>query len=107
MQWTTKAFFPKKFKQLNGCTLRFGCYEYAPYVIKRKNATGSISFSGIVTDISVMFGDVLNYNLKMLEYEKNTGTIYPNKTTTAMIKRGIENEVDFLMSSLQKDRTEV
>lgn len=106
MAWTTNVFFPKKFKQLNRCPLRFGCYENRPDIIVDRIENGSKRFSGINYDIVKMLSDALNSTLKVYEYEAKVGLIYKNKTATGMLKRAIDNEVDLIFASLQQDRSE-
>ncbi|XP_037049057.1 uncharacterized protein LOC119083410 [Bradysia coprophila] len=106
MNWTTNEFFPKKFKQLNRCPLRFGCYENSPGVLVNNSESGLNRFTGMNIDFCVMFSGILNFTLNIFEYEKATGVIYPNKTATAMLKRVIENEIDFIFGSLQRTRVE-
>lgn len=106
MNWTTNEFFPKKFKQLNRCPLRFGCYENSPGVLINSSESGFKRFTGMNIDFCVMFSRLLNFTLHIFEYEYVTGVIYPNKTATALLKRVIENEIDFIFGSLQRTRVE-
>lgn len=104
MKWATNTFYPKKFKQLNRCPIRFGCYDNKPGFIIENDENGTRKFSGMNVDVGVVFSEVLNFTLNMLEFEQEMGVIYKNKTATAMLKRAIFNEVDVIFASLQEDR---
>lgn len=104
LKWKTDLFFPKKFKQLNRCPIRFGCYEYIPSFIMDRTVSGPAKISGINVDIGTIFSNVLNFTLNLIEYDKGMGVIYQNNTATALMKRVMENEVDVIFSSLQIQR---
>lgn len=106
MEWTTNEFYPKKFKQLNRCPIRFGCYENVPGIIIDRDLNGSTKITGLNVDIGTMFSDILNFTLISFEYEQEMGVVYKNKTATAMIKKVLNNEVDVIFGSLQIDRVE-
>ncbi len=86
MNWTTNVFFPKKFKQMNRCLLRFGGYDDQPPLI--------------IIDIGTMLGDKMNFTLNIIKDEQEFGVIYKNKTATALLKRIIDNDVDLCFSFL-------
>lgn len=106
MTWSTNEFFPKKFKQLNRCPLRFGCYENSPGVLINSRESGLKRFTGMNIDFCVMFSGILNFSLNIFEFEYVTGVIYPNKTATALLRRVIDKEIDFIFGSLQRTRAE-
>ncbi|KAG4072377.1 hypothetical protein HA402_004309 [Bradysia odoriphaga] len=104
--WTTNVFFPKKFKQLNRCPLRFGGYvSYPRFIIRTEN--GVKKLTGVTVDVGTMFGDKLNFTANFLEYVEDTGVVFKNKTATALVKRVMDNEVDTMVTTLQVDRMEV
>ncbi|KAG4073031.1 hypothetical protein HA402_009450 [Bradysia odoriphaga] len=106
MKWSTNTFFPKKFKQLNRCPIRFGCYQSIPAVIIDTSENGSRKFSGAIVDILLRFSDVLNFTLSFMEIREGMGAIYKNKTSTGLLKKTIGNEVDLICGALQEDRSE-
>lgn len=98
--------FPKKFKQLNRCPLRFGAYiSYPRFIIKTENRVKK--FTGVTVDVGTAFGNVLNFTANFIEYEEDTGVIYGNKTATALVKKVMDNVVDTMVTTLQTDRMEV
>ncbi|KAG4075079.1 hypothetical protein HA402_008144 [Bradysia odoriphaga] len=107
MKWTTNVFFPKKFKQMNRCALRFGCYADSPGVIINSSENGLKKFGGMNIDIAIMFSDILNITLNVLEYEQGMGVIFSNNSATKILKRVMDNEVDVIFSSTQKARLRV
>lgn len=106
MKWMTNEFFPKKFNQLNRCPIRFGCYEYNPDIVIHRNVSGSKEIAGVIVDIGMMFSDILNFTLNLIEYEQGTGTVFKNKTATALLSRLLKNEIDLIFGSLQIDRVD-
>lgn len=107
MTWATNVLYPEKFKQLNRCPLRYGCYQNRPGYIITKNESGLPIFAGMNIDIVTMFSDILNFSLNFFEYEEDMGVIYVNKTATSMLKRVIDNKVDLIFTSIKADRNEL
>lgn len=107
MTWDTNVFFPKKFKQLNRCPLRYGCYNNRPNYIIERSESGLPIFSGWIIDIVNMFSNILNFSLNFLAYESDMGVIYKNKTATALLKRILNNEVDLIFTTARADRSEL
>lgn len=109
-KWTTDRFFPKKFKQLNSCPLRFGCYEsYPRFITTTEN--GLKKFAGVTVDVSTAFSEILNFTLNFIAYGSSngggTGIIYENKSATGMVKKVVDNEFDVMVTTLQIDRMEL
>lgn len=107
MKWTTNEFYPKKFEHLNGCPLRLGCYENNPdFIMHRDDVRGSTKIVGVIVDIATMISNLLNFTLKLTEYEQGTGIIFANKTATDLLNRLLKNEVDLIFGSLQTERVD-
>ncbi|KAG4070893.1 hypothetical protein HA402_011119 [Bradysia odoriphaga] len=106
MKWSTNIFFPKKIKQLNRCPIRFGVYQSPPTVIIDTGENSSSKFSGANVDALLMFSDVLNFTLSLMEIQEGGGVIYKNKSATGDIKRAMDNTVDFIFAMVQQDRSE-
>ncbi|XP_037045725.1 uncharacterized protein LOC119081089 [Bradysia coprophila] len=107
MKWTTNVFFPKKFKQMNRCPIKFGCYVDSPGVIINSGENGLKIFGGMNIDITIMISDILNFTLNVLEYEQGMGVIFSNNSATKILKKVLDNEVDVIMGSIQKARLRV
>lgn len=106
MTWSTNIFFPNKFRQMNRCPIRYGCYQFTPAVIVETNVNGSRVFSGLNVDILRALSEVLNFTALFVELRQEGGIIFKNKTATGMLQKAIANEVDLVFSSLQQERVD-
>lgn len=96
--WTTNAFFPKKFKQLNRYPLRFNGYHNSPRFITHNENESQIYYSGIAIDIVTILSNALNATLNILEY-KPIGNIVGRLI--------LANISDFSLGSLQPNRVDI
>ncbi|KAG5682552.1 hypothetical protein PVAND_011897 [Polypedilum vanderplanki] len=107
MQWHSKVFYPDKFKNLHFCPLKVGSFEKQPGFFTTKIKNEKI-ITGIEADLINIFGKFLNYKPIFNIYPSNMGTIHKNKTSTGLLKRVFENEIDVIIGtlSLQQSRAE-
>lgn len=107
--WATDVYFPKKFRNLQKCPIKIGSIGNFFSVMFKTAVNQTKYFYGFEVDLLKELASTLNFkpDFKIFPYE--VGLISKNKTSTGMIKRVQENEVDLICGSfsLQQQRREV
>jgi hypothetical protein len=101
MQWSTDAFFPKKFENLQNCPIRAGTYDTTPGTVITKIGKDKEIISGYEVEIFRIISKSLNFT-SVIEIVKN-------KTTSNLLQKPQEKDVDLVFSflSLQSSRIQV
>lgn len=97
MRWKNSDFFPKKFKNLQQCSIRVGTYESAPGLIIRnvKNKTEIYGFEG---DMFNVIAARLNFTMNITAVTYGGGSVDKNGTATGLVEKIMLNEFDLIMS---------
>lgn len=100
-QWISKNFFPRKFFNLNGCTIRVGLFNIEPAII-----VNGPHLSGFDVDIISDVMTSINASLNFTIYPIATGSIFSNGSATGLLGHTIRGEVDVSLRqfSNQNDR---
>lgn len=98
MNWTTTEFFPKKFKQLNRCPLRFVGYDNRARFKLNESESGMNRYSGIDVDIVILFSNAMNFSLNISLFDPVASDAFP---------KILDNKADFVMATLQLHRVEI
>jgi hypothetical protein len=104
-RWKSETFFPAKFKNLHKCKLRIGGFENHPGFIPKTITNDFAIIEGVDSEFINSFGKILNYEPVYKMYPKSTGEIFPNKTSTGLLKRVFENEVDVIIGTLSMQQS--
>jgi hypothetical protein len=92
MRWSTSNFFPSKFTNLNGCSIKCGVFDLLPAIIVKNHNNGSIALSGFDVDTFNELMKSINAVVKYTVYPIDTGTIYPNGSATGLLGHTIRGE---------------
>ena len=107
MKWQRKEFFPRKFKNLRGCSIKCGVYKFEPIinVMTHDNGTAVVT-GGLDVEIFNELIQTMNGKVDYTVYPTITGKIYPNLTGTGLLGHAINGDVDATLAaySLQIDR---
>lgn len=108
LKWTTNIYFPKKFKNLQKCSIRAGAFINPPAIMMNILVDGSKEYEGITYEILRNIALSLNALLEIKIYPVEPGLFFPNKTASGLMKRAYEREVDLIFGilSLQQSRME-
>jgi Bacterial extracellular solute-binding proteins, family 3 len=109
MNWDTGVFFPKKFQNLQKCSLKVGSIGNLFGTMVKIMDNKTQHFYGFEVDCLKEIASTLNLTLMFKIYPYEAGLIFKNKTGTGMIKRVQEKEVDLICGSfsLQQQRREI
>lgn len=97
LRWESKNFFPRKFKNLQNCSLRVGTYESSPGLMIR-NDTSRVKVYGFEGDMFNHVAEKLNFSMQFAVVNDSSGTVYENGSATGLMGRLMLNEFDLIMS---------
>lgn len=108
LTWESKVFFPRKFDNLRGCSIKIGTFDDVPGTIIETDVNNITSYRGMEIDFMNGFAGSLNFKAELKIYPINPGKIFPNKTATGLMSRAYFQEVDliFALFSLQQARVD-
>lgn len=109
MKWSTDVFFPKKFKNLQKCSISAGTFYNPPGTIISLTPNGTRNIEGFEVEFLRQMGSSLNFSLDIKIYPRNVGLYFKNnKTATGILQKALTKEVDLIFGflSLQQLRTE-
>lgn len=109
MKWSKEIFFPKKFTNLHKCPIKVGMFENLLGGMKSKHENGSENYFGLEIDFIKSIAATLNFSIDLKIFPNIVGTIFKNKTSSELLGRAQNNEVDliFALMSLQQTRREI
>lgn len=97
LSWTSQDFFPKKFKNLQDCSIRVGTYESAPGLIVR-NVGNENKILGFEGDLFNAIAQGLNFRMDVKVVNYGGGSVNENGTASGLVERVMLNEFDLMMS---------
>lgn len=109
MKWSKEKYFPKKFKDLQQCTIKCGLFELIPVNIIDHLSNGSVHARGFDVSVFTELVKAVNANVNFTVYPVDTGKIFPNGTVTGLLGYTMRGEVDASIRSwsLQLDRRKI
>lgn len=109
MRWLTNNYFPKKFKNLQKCSIRCGLFKLVPVNIIDHFPNGSIHLRGFDVDVFTELMNSVNAKVNFTVYPIDTGKIFPNGSASGLLGQMIKGNVDASTRSwsLQLDRRKV
>lgn len=102
-KWSSRLNFPRKFKNLQNCSVNVGTFNGPPSVIVRNN-----SIYGFESLIIKEVGIRLNFSMKLI-IDPILPKVFENGSSFGLFRRMLEGQVDLTFGSLaiQQLRTEV
>lgn len=107
--WNDENFYPKKFKDLQNCTIKVGTYIKSPYVIAVNNSEKLI---GPDAEYFAELARSINFNIDFKMYPFGAGSVMLNESgvasSTGLFNKVIEGHVEIIICflSLQINRTQ-
>lgn len=98
-QWKSEVHFPRKFKDMQKCSLRVGTYESQPgLMIEAQNETTKLY--GFEGDMFTCIADRLNFVMNVTVVSIPSGTVFENGSATGLVGKLLSNEFDLVLSLL-------
>lgn len=98
--WKSISFFPDKFKNLNQCVIKVGTYENEPSVIRHFDDGKHPKIYGAEIDTIKQIGFLINFIPNFSFYVKDSGLVYDNGSSTGLMQKVMEGEVDVIIGYL-------
>lgn len=103
-RWTSNIFFPRKLSNLHRCIIKIGTFVTMPAVMKidnPKSISNETKIIGSEVDIINGISEILNFTAEFHIFSSiESGMIYENKSSTGLLQKVMENEVDVIIGHL-------